>query len=88
MRKLQIYIEIEGKQTYVGLITGDSPQDARFAYSDSYIAAGYPPISISLPISRNPFSAEATKTFLRDCFQRDLPEKRLQIGFTQQKMII
>ena len=52
MRKLQIYIEIEGKQTYVGLITGDSPQDARFAYSDSYIAAGYPPISISLPISR------------------------------------
>lgn len=47
MRKLQIYIEIEGKQTYVGLITGDSPQDAQFAYSDSYIAAGYPPISIS-----------------------------------------
>ena len=83
MRKLQIYIEIEGKQTYVGLITGDSPQDARFAYSDSYIAAGYPPISISLPISRR-----QQKTFLRDCFQRDLPEKRLQIGFTQQKMII
>ena len=50
MRKLQIYIEIEGKQTYVGLITGDSPQDPRFAYSDSYIAEGYPPISISLPI--------------------------------------
>ena len=70
MRKLQIYIEIEGKQTYVGLITGDSPQDARFAYSDSYIAAGYPPISISLPISRNPFSAEATKNF----FEGLLPE--------------
>ena len=46
MRKLQVYIEIEGKQTYVGLITGDFPQDAQFAYSDSYIAAGYPPISI------------------------------------------
>ncbi len=33
MRKLQVYIEIEGKQTYVGLITGDFPQDAQFAYS-------------------------------------------------------
>lgn len=70
MRKLQVYIEIEGKQTYVGLITGVSPQDAQFAYSDSYIAAGYPSISISLPISREPFSAEATKNF----FEGLLPE--------------
>ena len=75
MRKLQVYIEIEGKQTYVGLITGDSPQDARFAYSDSYIAAGYPPISISLPISRNPFRAEATKNLVEGLLPEGVARK-------------
>lgn len=44
MKKLQVYIEIEGMQTYVGSISGSSPNDAQFAYSDQYIAAGHPPI--------------------------------------------
>lgn len=70
MRKLQVYIEIEGMQTYVGSISGSSPNDAQFAYSDQYIAAGHPPISISLPISGEPFSAETTKNF----FEGLLPE--------------
>ena len=70
MRKLQVYIEIEGMQTYVGSISGSSPNDAQFAYSDQYIAAGHPPISISLPISDEPFSAETTKNF----FEGLLPE--------------
>lgn len=71
MKKLQVYIEIEGMQTYVGSISGSSPNDAQFAYSDQYIAAGHPPISISLPISGVPFSAEATKNF----FEGLLPEE-------------
>ena len=58
MKKLQVYIEIEGMQTYVGSISGSSPNDAQFAYSVQYIAAGHPPISISLPISGVPFSAD------------------------------
>lgn len=70
MKKLQVYIEIEGMQTYVGSISGSSPNDAQFAYSDQYIAAGHPPISISLPISGEPFSAETTKNF----FEGLLPE--------------
>lgn len=70
MKKLQVYIEIEGMQTYVGSISGSSPNDAQFAYSDQYIAAGHPPISISLPVSGEPFSAEATKNF----FEGLLPE--------------
>ena len=70
MRKLQVYIEIEGMQTYAGSISGSSPNDAQFAYSDQYIAAGHPPISISLPISGEPFSAETTKNF----FEGLLPE--------------
>lgn len=70
VRKLQVYIEIEGMQTYVGSISGSSPNDAQFAYSDQYIAAGHPPISISLPISGEPFSAETTKNF----FEGLLPE--------------
>ena len=78
MRKLQIYIEIEGKQTYVGLITGDSPQDAQ-------VIRLFPSACLFPEIH---LVRRQQKTFLRDCFQRDLPEKRLQIGFTQQKMII
>ena len=70
MRKLHVYIELEGTQTYVGSISGSSPKDAQFAYSDQYIAADHPPISISLPISSEPFSAEATKNF----FEGLLPE--------------
>ena len=87
MRKLQVYIEIEGMQTYVGSISGSSPNDAQFAYSDQYIAAGHPPISISLfRVSR--LAQRQQKTFLRDCFLRDLPGNVLPIGSIHQKMII
>lgn len=70
MRTLQIYIEINGTQVHVGSINGKTPQNAQFVYSDEYIAAGHPPISISLPISTQPFSTEATKNF----FEGLLPE--------------
>lgn len=70
MKNLHVWIEIAGVQTYVGSIIGNSPQDAQFSYAPEYLAGGYPPISISLPISELPFSAETTKNF----FEGLLPE--------------
>ncbi len=70
MKKLKVFIEISGVETFVGTIAGNSPQDASFTYADEYIAAAHPPISISLPISDSSFSAEKTKNF----FEGLLPE--------------
>ena len=70
MKKLNVYIEINGMQTHVGSITGNSSLDAQFSYSDEYIAANDPPISISLPVSSAPFRADITKNF----FEGLLPE--------------
>lgn len=70
MRKLFVFIEIEGKEHYVGEIFGSSADDACFSYDDEYIAAGYPSISISLPTSMKRFTAEKTKIF----FEGLLPE--------------
>lgn len=70
MKKLNVYIEINGMQTHVGSITGNSSLDAQFSYSDEYIAANHPPISISLPVSSAPFRADITKNF----FEGLLPE--------------
>lgn len=70
MRTLYVYIEISGSEKYVGKIVGDTPDNAQFAYDNEYIAAVLPPISISLPISVQPFSAERTRNF----FEGLLPE--------------
>ena len=70
MKKLEVFIEINGVQTHVGAITGNSAYDAQFSYAEEYIAAGYPAISISLPVSDISFSAERTKNF----FEGLLPE--------------
>ena len=70
MKKLEVFIEINGKQTYVGSIMGDSSQDAKFSYAEEYIASHMPPISISLPISDKAFNSEITKNF----FEGLLPE--------------
>ena len=71
MRKLQVFLEIEGEQKYVGTITGNTYRDACFAYSDEYLDSDYcRPISISLPLSGNSFSSEKTKNF----FEGLLPE--------------
>lgn len=70
MRELYVYIEIGGAEKYVGRIVGDTPDNAQFAYDNEYIAAGLPPISISLPISVRPFSADKTRNF----FEGLLPE--------------
>ncbi len=58
-----------------GYITGSSFQDAVFSYDESYIASPVArAISLSLPLSKKDFDADATKTF----FDGLLPE-----GFTR-----
>ena len=73
---LAVLIEINGVMTKEGSITGTDYKDAVFAYDDSYIAdKTHRPISISLPLSKKPFSAESTRNY----FEGLLPE-----GFTRK----
>ncbi len=76
MRKLSVYIEINGKSILVGAIQGNSSNDARFSYSEDYINnPNYRPISISLPYQTDPFDETRTRNF----FEGLLPE-----GFTRR----
>ena len=71
MIKLSVYIEIKGKQRLVGYITGDSYIDSCFQYSEGYLDSEYSmPISISLPLQKDAFSADVTRIF----FEGLLPE--------------
>ena len=63
MRTLNISIEINGNQVPVGTIEGSDSDNAQFKYLTSYIRAGLPAISISLPVREEPYSALATKNF-------------------------
>ena len=73
---LKVQIEINGQFVQAGHITGSSSQDAVFAYDESYIAStAARAISLSLPVAKKNFDADATKTF----FDGLLPE-----GFTRQ----
>lgn len=71
MRELSVYIELNGIQTLVGKIDGESYLDARFSYEREYFdnkdAAA---ISISLPLQQEAFSPAKTKNF----FESLLPE--------------
>ena len=71
MRELSVYIELNGIQTLVGKIAGESYLDARFSYEREYLdnkdAAA---ISISLPLQQDAFSPAKTKNF----FESLLPE--------------
>lgn len=71
MRELSVYIELNGIQTLVGKIAGESYIDARFSYEKEYLdnkdAAA---ISISLPLQQEAFSPAKTKNF----FESLLPE--------------
>ncbi len=71
MRKYDVILEIQGKQVVVGYIEGESLDDARFRYDEEYLTQNDPKaISISLPVQKEPFSAEQTKVF----FDGLLPE--------------
>lgn len=75
---LTVLFEINGVMTKAGSITGTDYNDAVFAYDDSYIAdKTHRPISISLPLSKKPFSAELTRNY----FEGLLPE-----GFTRKSI--
>ena len=72
---LKVQIEINGQFVQAGCITGSNFRDAAFSYDESYIASSIAqPISLSLPLSKKDFDADATKTF----FDGLLPE-----GFTE-----
>lgn len=75
MKELLVSVERNGSIVPVGKIIGESPSDARFQYSDEYRLDGGTPISISLPLQEDAFSAERTASF----FEGLLPE-----GFTRR----
>lgn len=71
MINLSIEIELNGISVPVGKIAGTDYTNAKFYYLDDYCNARESmPISISLPLQREPFSAESTKIF----FEGLLPE--------------
>ncbi len=76
MRKLSVYIEINGNNVYVGAITGNSSEDAVFSYDDLYMEnIAHRAISISLPLEERTFDAKRTRNY----FEGLLPE-----GFTRR----
>ena len=78
MRKLFIWIEIQGKQHFVGNITGNHPEDAVFTYSQEYLdSPEAAPVSLNLPLQAHPFSPAQTRIF----FEGLLPE-----GFTRKSV--
>ena len=71
MKKLDVSIEKNGRQREVGVISGSNDYDASFCYSEHYLDSGTArPISISLPLTEEPYGPEATRRF----FEGLLPE--------------
>ncbi|SDI38044.1 serine/threonine-protein kinase HipA [Pseudobutyrivibrio sp. 49] len=71
MRELNVFIEINGRQIFVGQIVGEGYLDARFKYCKEYLTSSNAmPISISLQLQEEYFSASQTKNF----FESLLPE--------------
>ena len=65
MKELLVSAEQNGKLIPVGKITGNNLSDARFRYFDVYRLSVGAPISISLPLQEDAFSAEQTASFFR-----------------------
>lgn len=71
MKRLYIYIEIDGSQKYAGSINGNTYTDACFSYAEDFLTAAYAvPISVSLPLQEEAFSPSRTRNF----FEGLLPE--------------
>ena len=71
MRKLDVSIEMEGRQREVGCITGDTEFNAEFRYSEDYLDSPFArPISLSLPLRAEAYGHEQTRIF----FEGLLPE--------------
>lgn len=72
--KLNIDIEVSGKNIFVGTIEGTDSNDARFTYDLNYLDNGCKPISVNLPLTEEIFSPDITRLY----FEGLLPE-----GFTK-----
>lgn len=70
MKKLDVYIQVNGEFVCVGDIVGKDYSDATFGYGDDYLASALRPISISLPLQKERFSKEQTYRY----FEGLLPE--------------
>lgn len=71
MRRLDVSIEMEGRQREVGCITGDTEFNAEFRYSEDYLDSPFArPISLSLPLRAEAYNYEQTRIF----FEGLLPE--------------
>ena len=75
MKELHVSVEKNGKLIPVGTIVGETTSDARFRYLDAYREESGTPISISLPLQEDAFTAGQTAGF----FEGLLPE-----GFTRR----
>ena len=80
MNKLNVYVEIQGKNTLIGHIDVNNDQ-GMFSYEEEYLQnPNSSPISISLPL-------EEQKRFLMDCFPRGLQDVVLLDGCIKKKRI-
>ena len=78
LEKYIISIEKNGRMVPVGSISGEGFRTAQFSYMDEYLDdANAVPVSISLPLQRESFSAGQTRQF----FEGLLPE-----GFTRRSV--
>ena len=74
--KLSVYIEMDGSDIYVGMLSGTNAEDTVFSYADEYLNRNNcQPISISLPLAEQSFSVKQTRIY----FEGLLPE-----GFTRK----
>ena len=76
MRTIRISLEKNGEMVSVGVIAGETPADAMFTYSETYLDDSGPiPICLALPLRQEPFSPQETMRY----FDGLLPE-----GFTRR----
>ena len=75
MRRLSVFIEMNGENVYVGEIAGKDSTDACFTYADTYLEnQERRAISIGLPLEEKSFLQLGSESFLRGCFRKDLQE--------------
>lgn len=76
MRDLLIQIELNGENIYVGDIVGNDSKDACFTYAESYVnVPEHRSISISLPLMKRTFDAQATRNFFEGFIARGIYKK-------------
>ena len=73
LEKYVISIEKNGRMVPVGSIDGGDYRTAQFSYMDEYLdEANAVPVSISLPLQRERFSAGQTRQFFEGLLPEDM----------------